>query len=260
MGRWSAPVAARFVAWLDQPLGGRWLDVGCGTGALAAELLASADPAAVVGLDPSPEQVARARSSVADPRARFEVGDVESLAETGADAVVSGLVLNFLPDPAAALGLMAARCRPGGTVAAYVWDYAGEMGMLRAFWRAAVALDPDAAGRDEARRFRDANPEALGAAFRAAGLAAVETRAIDITMAFDGFDDFWGPFLGGQGPAPGYVATLDERRRRALRERLERELAGPGTRDIRLSARAWAARGRTPASPDVSLSRPPSPG
>jgi SAM-dependent methyltransferase len=262
MCRWSRLVAARFLAWLDLPPGGRWIDVGCGTGALAAEVLRSADPAAVVGVDPSPEQIARARSSVTDPRARFEVGDLGSpaLDEVSADAVVSGLVLNFLPAPAAALARMAARCRPGGTVAGYVWDYAGDMGMLRAFWAAAVALDPAAAELDEARRFPDSDAAALAPAFRSAGLTAVETRPIDIAMEFDGFEDYWRPFLGGQGPAPGYVAGLDERSRRRLRDRLEGDLAATGAGGIRLSARAWAVRGQTPAPQDLSSSGPPSRG
>jgi SAM-dependent methyltransferase len=255
MGRWSRLVAAPFVRWLDLPAGGRWLDVGCGTGALTAEVLRAADPAAVVGVDPSPEQVARARSGVADRRARFEVGDVETLAETGVDAVVCGLVVNFMDDPAAALARMAACCRPGGTVAAYVWDYAGDMGMLRAFWGAAVALDPAAAALDEARRFADCRPEALAAMLRAAGLADVETRPIAIATEFAGFEDYWGPFLGGQGPAPGYVAGLDEPRRSRLRERLRRELTGPEGGPIRLTARAWAARGRAGVSPGPPPSR-----
>ena len=168
--------------------------------------------------------------------------------------MVSGLVLNFLADPAASLTRTAALCRPGGVVAGYVWDYAGEMGMLRTFWGAAVALDPAAAELDEARRFPDAHPGALGAMFRSAGLVAVETRPIEIAMEFSDFDDYWQPFLGGQGPAPGYVAALDDDGRRRLRERLERELAGPGA--IRLTARAWAVRGRTPAPASVSPSLP----
>ena len=263
MGRWSRPVAAQFVRWLSVAPGGWWIDVGCGTGSLTAEVLAAGDPAGVTGVNPSPEQIARARASVVDRRARFEVGDVEAplLRGASADAVVSGLVLNFLPDPATSLARMAALSKPGGVVAGYVWDYAGDMGMLRAFWGAAVALDPAAAELDEARRFPDAHPEGLGAMFRSAGLVAVETRPIEITMDFSDFDDLWRPFLGGQGPAPGYAASLDDGARRRLRERLERELTRPGILGIRLSARAWAARGRTPAPPAVSPPRPaPTPG
>jgi SAM-dependent methyltransferase len=250
MGRWSRLVAAQFVRWLDVPPGARWLDAGCGTGALAAEVLRAGRPATLVGVDSSAEQIALARRSVVDRRVRFEVGDIEApqFPEPGADAIVSGLVLNFLPDPAASLARMAALCRPGGVVAGYVWDYSGDMGMLRAFWDAAVALDPAAAELDEGPRFPGCHPEALGATFRSAGLVAVETRPIEIAMSFARFDDYWRPFLGGQGPAPGYVASLDDRGRRALRDRLERGLTGSGAGGIRLSARAWAARGRTAMS------------
>jgi len=120
------------------------------------------------------------------------------------------------------------------------------MEMLRRFWDAAVALDPAAAELDEGVRFPVCRPEALDRAFGAAGLAAVETRPIEIEMRFAGFDDYWSPFLGGQAPAPAYLASLDEPRRRALRERLERELGSPADGDIHLRARAWATRGRRP--------------
>jgi SAM-dependent methyltransferase len=124
--------------------------------------------------------------------------------------VVSGLVLNFVPDPALAAREMTRVARPGGRVAAYVWDYAGRMELIRHFWDAAAALDPAAAELDEGRRFGLCQPEPLGRLFRDAGLADVGVRPIEVATRFRDFDDYWDPFLGGQGPAPGYAMSLDE--------------------------------------------------
>jgi hypothetical protein len=134
--------------------------------------------------------------------------------------------------------------RAGGTVAVYVWDYADGMQVMRFFWDAAVALDHAAAELDEGRRFPLCAPSALDALFRDAGLDEVDTRAIDVPTRFRDFDDYWSPFLGGQGPAPGYAAALDDRRRTALRERLEATLPVAADGSIPLTARAWAVRGR----------------
>lgn len=245
VGRWSRPVAREFLAWLAVPDGRRWLDVGCGSGALGQMMLATSAPVAVVGVDPSSGFVAYAREQMADGRAGFAVGDARALpfASGSFDVAAAGLVINFVPGAARAVAEMARVTRPGGVVAAYVWDYAGEMRLMRAFWDAAAALDPAALALDEGRRFPLCRPEPLAALFRAAGLADVEVRPIDVPTHFRDFQDYWTPFLGGQGPAPGYCAGLDEGRREALRERLRATL--PTDRDgaIRLSARAWAVRG-----------------
>ena len=250
IGRWSRLVAREFIAWLAVPPGRRWLDVGCGTGALSATIVSLADPAAVLGVDPSPGFVAYARTTVADPRASFEVGDARSLpAPDGAfDAVVAGLVLNFVPAPdqAVAVAEMRRAARPGGVVGAYVWDYAGGMQMTRRFWDAAVALDPAARDLDQARRFPLCAPDPLAALFRDAGLANVEVRAIDVPTVFRDFDDFWTPYLGGQGPAPAYVMSLGEDRRIVLRDRLRSSLPFAPDGSIHLIARAWAARAVAP--------------
>ena len=245
VGRWSRLVAREFLAWLAVPPGSRWLDVGCGTGALAETILAVASPAAVVGIDPSAGYVAYARERVRDERAGFEVGDARALPYPDAsyDAVVSGLVLNFVPDPARAAGELARVARPGGVVAAYVWDYAGEMQLMRHFWDAAAALDPAVRDLDEGRRFPLCQPEPLARIFRGAGLADVATRAIDVPTHFRDFDDYWSPFLGGQAPAPRYAMSLSEERRAALRERLRAALPTEPDGAIRLLARAWAVRG-----------------
>jgi SAM-dependent methyltransferase len=245
IGRWSRLVASELVAWLEVPGGAVWLDVGCGTGALTRAVLEAADPATVVGLDPSPGFVAHARSRLADPRARLLVADARRLPAGDArfDVVASGLVLNFVPDPPAAAREIARVTRPGGRVAAYVWDYAGRMELIRHFWDAATALDPAAVALDEGRRFALCQPGPLARLFQSAGLTAVGVRPIEVPTRFRDFDDYWLPFLGGQGPAPGYVMSLDERRRSALREELRSRLPTAADGSISLVARAWGVVG-----------------
>jgi SAM-dependent methyltransferase len=249
IGRWSRLVAAELLAWLAAEAGGRWLDVGCGTGALAGTVLAAADPAAVVGLDPSAGFLAAARARLVDRRVRFVVADARRLplATASFDAVVSGLVLNFVPDPAAAVAEMARVARPGSRVAVYVWDYAGGVELISRFWEAAAALDPAAAALDEGRRFPLCRPEPLAALFRGAGLDGVVVRPLQVATVFRDFDDYWTPFLGGQGPAPGYAVALDEAARAALREALAARLPVAADGSIPLRARAWAAAGTVPA-------------
>src|SRR5215211_7395867 len=245
VGRWSRAVAHRFLAWLAVPSGGRWLDVGCGTGALSEVILEATSPIEVIGIDSSAAYVAYARSRVPDRRARFDVSDARALpfaAETF-DGVVSGLVLNFVPDPAAAVAEMVRVARPGGVVGVYVWDYAGGMDLMRRFWDAAVSLDPAARELDEGQRFGDiCRPELLADLFREAGLRRVEARSVDVPTLFRDFDDFWEPFLGGQGPAPAYVVDLNEERRTVLRERIRADLPFADDGSILLGARAWAVR------------------
>jgi SAM-dependent methyltransferase len=165
VGRWSRLVARDFVDWLGVPPGKRWLDVGCGTGALAQTALDRAAPDSVFGIDPSEGFLANARRYIEDKRARFEIADAQSLpvADGAFEVAVSGLVLNFVPDPAKAAREMRRAVASGGTVAAYLWDYAGEMQMMRRFWDAAVALDPAAREKDEGVRFPLCQPEPFAA-------------------------------------------------------------------------------------------------
>jgi SAM-dependent methyltransferase len=176
------------------------------------------------------------------------VGDVESLPtrEGGFDAVVSGLVLNFLAEPDRAVAMMRQRLRPKGRVAAYVWDYAHGMAVLRYFWEEAVAADPSARDLDEGRRFPLCNPDALAALFARAGLRDVETRALVIDTRFTDFDEYWTPFLGGTGPAPAYLGALDSNSRENLRTQLEEKLPTADDGSIGLTARAWAVSGVAP--------------
>jgi SAM-dependent methyltransferase len=244
VGRWSRALAGEFVAWLALPEGARCMDVGCGTGALGATLLA-AGAGEVLGLDRSRGYLAAAREGARDSRARFAVADAQSLPVRGGRfaAALSALVLNFVPRPERMIAEMARAVRPGGVVGVYVWDYAAGMEPIRRFWDAAVALDPAAAALDEGPRFPLCGRAALAALFEAGGLGAVEVRAIDVPATFRDFEDFWEPFLSGEGPAPGYCAALGEDQRAALRESLRRALPAAPDGTIALNARAWAARG-----------------
>jgi hypothetical protein len=155
---------------------------------------------------------------------------------------VSALVLNFVPDQRAALSEMARVTASAGTIAAYVWDYAGRMEFVRIFWDVATALDPSAKEMDEGNRFPLCRPNALRERFASAGLKEVSTTAIDILTPFASFEDFWHPFLGGQGPAPAYVATLDETARERLRNGTRERVRVNADGSISLFARAWAVR------------------
>lgn len=249
IGRWSRLAAAEFVRWLDVPDGGEWIDVGCGTGALTSAIQHGAAPRRVRGYDLSPQHVEAARRAVGDPRAEFAQADATQLPDPAHafDAAVSGLVLNFVPEPPRALAEMRRVVRPGGVAAAYVWDMGGGMEMIRVFGEAALELDPIAAELDAALRSPLCHEAALRELFESSGLRGVEVRAIDVPTRFRDFDDYWEPFLGGVGPAPGYLLALGDERRAALRERVRSRLPIAADGSISLTARAWAARGTTPA-------------
>jgi SAM-dependent methyltransferase len=246
VGRWSRQVAPRFLSWLNLSPGRRWLDVGCGTGALCAAILDQCSPSSVAGVEPSEGFLKTAKESLAG-RAAFHQGSATAipLGDASVDVVVSGLVLNFVPDQRAALIEMARVTGKGGTIAAYVWDYAGKMELMRFFWDAAVELAPDAAKLDEGVRFPVCRPEALKELFASAGLQAVEVKSIDVPTPFVDFNDYWQPFLGGQGPAPAYAMSLDEAARERLRDRIRARLPTAANGSISLVARAWAVRGNS---------------
>lgn len=246
VGRWSRPVARELLTWLAVPPQALWLDVGCGPGALTETILALASPHTVTGVDPSQHYIAFARKRIKDRRATFQVGDAMALAAKASiyDAAVAGLVLNFVPHAETAVAEMARVTRRDGTVAAYVWDYAEGVGFMRRFWDAAVALDPSTIGLDEGQRFPLCHPQPLTELFNVTGLHDVQVRTIDVPTAFRDFDDYWFPFLGGQGPAPGYAMSLTEECRAPLRERIRATLPIGADGSIHLTARAWAVRGR----------------
>ena len=248
VGRWSRRVAPQFLSWLSIPAGRKWLDVGCGTGALCAAIVDRCSPSSVACVEPSEGFLKTATENLAG-RAAFHPGSATAipLGDASVDVVVSGLVLNFIPDPRTALAEMARVTVKGGMIAAYVWDYAGKMELMRFFWDAAVELNPDAAKMDEGIRFPLCRSEALEKLFAGAGLEGVEVKSIDISTAFANFEDYWQPFLGGQGPAPAYAMSLDETARARLRDRLRERVPTEANESISLIARAWATRARVAA-------------
>jgi len=212
---------------------------------VASTILALAEPSSVLASDRSEGFLAEAQRTITDRRARFEAADATALpwASAACDVTVSGLVLNFVADAAAMLREMVRVTRPKGRVAVYVWDYAGGMQMMRQFWDAAAEVSPMETALDEAERFPLCQPEPLEALFRDAGLNSIEVRPIEIPTVFRDFDDYWIPFLGEQGPAPTYLASLDGERRDRIREVLRARLVPSADGSIALSARAWAVQG-----------------
>jgi len=245
MGRWSRRIAPEFLSWLGMAEGRDWLEIGCGTGALSAAILERCRPRDLIAIDPSEGFLAKARANVPDGRVAFRVGDARALDVEAAsrDAVVSGLVLNFVPDRTAALCEMKRAARAGGTVGFYVWDYpGGGIAFMRAFWEAATALDPASLDLTEGNRFPFCTPDGLADLAERVGLAPVDCVPIEVATVFKDFDDYWRPFTLGAGPAPGYCASLEPAARERLRASLERRLPRRDDGAIPLTARAWAVK------------------
>jgi SAM-dependent methyltransferase len=246
MGRWSTPIAEKFLNWLAVPPACSWLDVGCGTGSLTRLILETQHPQEILAIDSSPDFISHAQQSILHPSVDFKVGLAQSLEfdSNSVDAVVSGLVLNFVPQPEAAIAEMLRVAQLGGTIGIFLWDYARGMQMLRYFWDAAVELDPAAHELDEGVRFPLCREGELETLVRSAGLKRVEAVPIDVITAFRNFDDFWQPFLGDVGPAPNYAMSLDPRARQKLADKLRKTLPIDQNGSISLTARAWAVKGR----------------
>ena len=244
MGRWSRLIAQEFLAWLAVPAGREWLDVGCGTGVLSNLIRTTQQPHGIVAIDSSPEFIAHAQEENQDPRLQFKVGLAQDLPVESQrfDAAVSGIVLNFVPQPEQALAEMVRAARSGGVVAVYLWDYAEGMQMLRLFWDAAIALDAGAAQLDEGVRFPLCREGGLEKLFLENGLQEGRAKPLAVRTVFSSFEDYWQPFLGGVGPAPSYVSSLGEAQRVALRERLRVGLPASQDGTIPLAARAWAVQ------------------
>jgi SAM-dependent methyltransferase len=249
MGRWSRRLAPLLVKFASIAEGSSVLDVGSGTGALAFAIAEALPSVRVTGVDPSSAYVRNALARTTSDRVRFLVGDAQALDLPDAtfDATLSLLAMNFFPDPAKALREMIRVTRPGGMVAAAVWDYGEGMEMLRVFWDEAVALDSAVAPRDE-RNMRLCRRGELADLWRANGLQHVEEQPLALELAFISFDDYWLPFLGGQGPAGAYAASLSGAARAALAARLRKRLLGERQEGaFMLQARAWAVKGAAPA-------------
>jgi SAM-dependent methyltransferase len=245
MGRWSREIAREFVTWLDLSADLDWMDIGCGTGALAGTILVRCAPRSVLGIDPSAGFVEHARASLGDAKARFEVAAAEALpcTERSVDVVTSALAYNFVPDRPRALAEMRRVARPDGTLSFYVWDYPGRgMGFIGAFWKAAVALDPSATALAEDSRFSFCTRDALLGEAAAAGFVDPVVESIEVPTRFASFDAFWHPFTLGAGPAPGYCTSLTKDARLALKQKLMDDLGGDDG-PIELPARAWAVKG-----------------
>jgi SAM-dependent methyltransferase len=238
VGRYSASLAAALCDFAGVADGDSALDVGCGPGALLRELASRLGAGGVAGVDPSEPFVEACRETA--PGADVRVGAAERLpfADGAFDIVLSQLVVNFMSDAPA--GVSELRRVARRTVASCVWDYAGEMTMLRAFWDAAVELD--AGAPDEGKTMAYCTPADLSALWEAAGLKDVTTAPLAVAAEYGGFEDDWSPFTAGIAPSGAYCASLDEERRAALRDACFRRLGSPSGA-FRLTARAWAVRG-----------------
>jgi len=250
MGRWSRRLAPLFVDFVGVQDGESVLEIGSGTGALTSAILDARPKAHVTGVDPAQDYVSAARQRLPRRGIRFVVGDARALdfSDGTFDRAVSLLALNFVPDPAQALAEQIRVTRPGGLIAAAVWDYGDGMQMLRVFWEEAAANDPAADARDE-RHLPLCRHGQLSSLWLAQGMLAVGERPLTIQQPFASFDDYWTPFLGGQGPAGAYVAGQSPAARDALRDRLRLRLTGANGNaggPFTLTARAWAVKGYAP--------------
>ncbi len=243
MGRWSSKMSLEFLSWLDSASLDVWLDLGCGTGALSASIINNRSVGHLICVDPSKEYLMRAKQRVG--AGEFITGSASNIpvSDHTVDILVSGLVLNFIPQLDSALEEMKRVLKNGGIIAAYVWDYAGKMEMLRYFWDAAVIENQDAKRLDEGIRFPICNADSLKKVFEIAGFSQIEVTSLDIETRFADFEDYWNPFLGGQGPAPGYLASLSIEDQEKLKLRVYESLPIEADGTIRLIGRAIAIKG-----------------
>jgi SAM-dependent methyltransferase len=241
MGRYADRLAPLLIEFGGAQRGERVLDVGCGPGSLTEALSDLLGAEHVAAIDPSETFAAACAERV--PAADVQVGAAELLPwpDDTFDAALAQLVVNFMADADAGVTEMRRVVRPGGTVASCTWDYAGGMTMLRTFWDAALALDPDTPDEARTMRYHDSND--LRELWLRAGLGAVETDALAVEASYRDFDEYWEPFTSGVGPAGAYCLSLDPDRRAALREECRRSLGDPDDPFV-LSAKAWAVKGR----------------
>jgi SAM-dependent methyltransferase len=239
MGRYSEPLAVRFADLAGIRPGQRVLDVGCGPGALTAELAGRIGAGAVAAVEPSASFAAAARERLPGVDIRLSAAEQLPFPDGSFDAAMAQLVVHFMADPVAGLREMGRVTRPGGVVAACVWDHGGDRGPLTAFWRAAGELDPAAVDESNLAGVREGHLAQLCAQ---AGLGSAQPAALTVRVRYATFEQWWEPFTLGVGPAGAYVAALPPERRDALREHCRQLLpAGP----VEVSATAWAVTSRS---------------
>lgn len=236
MGRFSEPLAVAFAELAQVAPGQRAVDVGCGPGALTAQLVARLGAGAVAAIDPSASFVAAIRERFPEVDVRNGVAEELPFPDGGFDVALAQLVVHFMADPVAGLREMRRVTRPGGLVAACVWDHAGARGPLATFWRAAKDVDPEARDESGLAGARERHLAELG---EAASLRSIESTMLTVAVHFESFDDWWEPFTLGVGPAGAHVSGLDALGREALRSRCA-ELLPPAPFDI--AASAWVVR------------------
>jgi len=239
MGRYSEPLAAQFADLAGIGQGQRVLDVGCGPGALTAELARRTGADAVSAVEPSASFAAAARERLPEVDVRLSAAEQLPFPDDAFDAALAQLVVHFMADPVTGLREMSRVTRPGGVVAACVWDHAGGRGPLTAFWSAVRELDPDADDESDLAGVREGH---LAELFAQAGLDRTRVTTLTVRVRYAGFEQWWEPLMLGVGPAGGYLASLDTGHQTALRERCRRQRpAGP----VEVTATAWAAVSRT---------------
>jgi len=244
MGRWSVLIAQKFLRWLDIPSGRIWLDIGCGTGSLTKIILESYQPKKIISIDSSADFISYAQHTITHPSAHFKVGKSQSLEldSNSINAAVSGLVLNFVPQPEDAILEMMRVTKSGGTIGIFLWDYTGGMQMLRYFWDTAAQLNNSSRAFDEGIRFRLCKDGELESLMRETGLNKVDSIPLEVKTVFKNFDDYWEPFLGNVGPAGAYVKSLNQEEKHKLEDKLRSSLPIDDDGFISLIARAWGVK------------------
>jgi SAM-dependent methyltransferase len=244
MGRWSKLVASRFLKWLDAPNNLSWLDLGCGTGALSEAIYIHCEPKSVTGVDPSADFLEKAKEKL--NKGEFIVGTSTHIprGNESIERLVSGLALNFFHEIDNSFSEMKRVLKQDGEIGAYVWDYSDRMDFLRLFWDAAGRIDQKSRNLDEGVRFPICTSANLINAFQNAGLSNIKTTNLDIETYFSDFEDFWRPFLGGQGPAPGYLASLDSEHQKVLKNNIKERIRFESDGSFKLLGRAIAIKGK----------------
>jgi SAM-dependent methyltransferase len=243
IGRYGSGLARALIEIASVSAGQRALDVGCGPGALAAELCHVLGSNSIAAIDPSPPFVEACKRRLPGVDVRLATAEEIPFPNDSFDVALSQLAVNFMSDPPAGVREMRRVTRPGGTVAAAVWDYAGEMTLLRRFWDAAVSLDQGAADSDEGRSMPYCAPDELERLWREAGMQNPAVSALVVEAEYRDFDDLWQSLEHGSGPSTAYASSLSPGRRAELRDELRLRL-GLGEDTFRLPARAWSVVGR----------------